>query len=150
MSNARRHIGRHISLHIALGAFVTLVLAACGVANGGPPDLGPLELEVYNYDSTEGRPLEALILHSKVDNYDEIDNLLVTPLEANDATRLSEIPSGRWYITVIRKWRPLPDSSRIALTTAEPVLLTTGRHELLVFADFFRLMDPVRSDDATP
>lgn len=143
MSNARRHLGWIFAL------FSSLLAVACG-GNGSHFDLGPLQLEVRYHGSTEGRPLEALILHSEVDNYDELDNLLVTPLEVGDATRLTEIPTGIWYITVIRKQRPLPDSPRVALTTADPVTLHTGRHEILVFDDFFRVMDPVSSYDATP
>jgi hypothetical protein len=131
---------------IASGA---LLCVACGAATGAP-NLGPLQLEVHHHDSTDGRPLEALILHTAVDNYDEADNLLTAPLPRGDATRLTDVPTGEWYITVIRKQRPLPDSPRVALTTAEPVRLYSGRYELLVFDDFFRLLDPVRSDDATP
>jgi len=126
----------------------SLVATACGAA-GYTPDLGPLQLEV-RYHGTEGCPLEAVILHSGVDDYDEVDNLLVAPLDVGDATRLTDIETGSWYITVIRKQRPLPDSPRVALTTADPVTLHSGRHEILVFDDFFRVMDPVDSKDATP
>lgn len=55
-----------------------------------------------------------------------------------------------WYVTVIRKERPLPDSPRIAITTAKPVGFFDGRWEILVFDDFFRVMDPVSTEDATP
>lgn len=143
MSYARRHLG---SIFAVLSS---LLAAACGGAYG-QIDLGPLQLEVSYHGSTDGRPLEALMLHSEVDNYDELDNLLVTPLEKDDATRLTDIETGIWYITVIRKERPLPDSPRVALTTADPVVLHSGRYKILVFDDFFRVMNPVQSDDATP
>ena len=94
--------------------------------------------------------MEAFILHRSVDDYDEADNLLTAPLEQGDATHLAPIPPGVWYITVIRKQRPLPDSPRVALTTADPVNLETGLREILVFDDFFRVLDPVSTEEATP
>jgi hypothetical protein len=134
-------------LHLGLVLAAALLLLRCGEI--GPPFLGPLQLEVRHQDTTDGRPLEAVMLHTAVDNYDEADNLLAAPLPRGDATRLADLPWGDWYITVIRKQRPLPDSPRVALTTAEPVSLDSGRYVLLVFDDFFRLLDPVSSDDAT-
>lgn len=128
-------------------AFVALLLVGCGAL--GKEHLGPLEIELRYHGSSEGTPVEAFILHTKLNNYDEGDNLLDAPLEQNDATRLTEIPSGQWYLTVIRKQRPLPDSPRVALTTSEPVRLDSGRYEILVFDDFFRILDPVPSEDAT-
>ncbi len=135
--------------HLGLGALLVLSAVACADISG-QEQLGPLQLEIRYHGTTEGRPIEALILHSTVDNYDEVDNLLIDPLEVDDATRLTNISTGLWYITVIRKQRPLPDSPRVALTTAEPVFLYSGRYEVLVFDDFFRVMDPVNSEDATP
>jgi len=127
-----------------------LALGILGCAGKGSAYLGPLEIDVIYHGSTADRPIEAFILHTEVDNYNEANNLLFAPLELDDATRLTDIPYGEWYITVIRKQRPLPDSPRVAMTTADPVTLHSGRHEILIFDDFFRVMDPVSSEDATP
>ncbi len=135
--------------HFGLSLLAALLTAACFDVSGWE-NLGPLEVEVRYHGSIEGRPLEALILHSELDNYDEAENLLDAPLEVDDATRWTDIPPGNWYITVIRKQRPLPHSPRVALTTAEPVYFHSGRHEILVFDDFFRLLDPVQTEEATP
>jgi hypothetical protein len=138
----------HLRTHLGLAVVAMLLAVAC-LDPFGQEHLGPLEIEVRYHGTCGECPLEALILHSTVDNYDEVDNLLVAPLEVDEAMRFTEIPSGKWYVTVIRKQRPLPDSPRMALTTAEPVFFFNGRYEILVFDDFFRLVDPVRSDDAT-
>ncbi len=138
----------HLRIHFGLAVVAMLLAGAC-LDQVGQEHLGPLELEVRYHGTCEECPLEAIILHSAVDNYDEVDNLLATPLEVDEATRFTEILSGSWYVTVIRKQRPLPDSPRMALTTVEPVFFYTGRYEVLVFDDFFRLVDPVHSDDAT-
>ncbi len=119
------------------------------MGKSGFMELGPPQIDIRYRGSSEGRPLEAVLLHNHVDNYDEDQNLLTAPLEVNDSTRLTNIETGRWYITVIRKQRPLPDSPRVALTTAEPVTLYSGRRQVLVFDDFFRVLDPVKNDDAT-
>jgi hypothetical protein len=110
--------------------------------------MGPLRLRV-SYHGVEGCPLEELRLHAAVDDYEDATNLLSAPLEVGDATFFDGLEPGSWYVTAIRRERPLPGSPLIALTTAEPLRLSRGLYDLQVFEDFFRLYDPVPNPDAT-
>lgn len=123
---------------------LALVAAGCGDAGPpSPPDLGPLALEVLYQGTSAERPLEELYLHGTVDNYGGAANQLQTPLKPGEKVELTGLNQGSHYLTVVRRKLALVGSDLIALTTASPLSLQTGRVVVWVFDESFRVYDPV-------
>lgn len=124
-----------------------LILVAVACADMGELDYGPLELVVVNKGTTVGRPLEELTIHAAADDHVAAPNRLTAPLELDESASFTDVPSGQWYVTVVRAQRALPGSPKMALTTASPLALYGGRRELWVFDESFRLLDPTNNLD---
>lgn len=126
---------------LALG----LTSAACGGESTSPPDLGPLALEIVYQGSEHELPLLEVKLHGAPDDYRWADNLLAAPLYDGQTLALDEaqLSEGQHYLTVVRKLYDLPDSDLVALTSAEPLYLWSGRYVVWVLDEAFRFFDPV-------
>jgi hypothetical protein len=121
----------------------TLGAVACGDAGPTQPNLGPPAIELVYQGTSAERPLEQLLLHSRVDNYKGAQNQLATPLMPKDRVVIEGFSPGGYHLTVIRKKLSLPVSDMLALTTETTVSLQSGRYEIWVFDESFRVYDPV-------
>jgi hypothetical protein len=120
-------------------------LAGCAEVDYGPPfppDLGPPLLELVYQGTSNERPLERAMLHSRINNYHSSENLLTRPLGVGERVDIVGFAPDSYYLTVVRKKLSLPVSNMIALTTGQPLELISGRCEVWVFDESFRIHDP--------
>lgn len=124
-------------------ALLAPLAAGCGEAGPPAPNLGPPLIELLYQGTSAERPLEQVYLHSTLDNYGSATNLLQTPLVPGEKVEPEGFTPGSYYLTVVRKQLSLPVSDLIALTTASPLALQSGRFAVWVFDESFRIYDPV-------
>ncbi|MCB9558060.1 MAG: hypothetical protein H6707_18240 [Deltaproteobacteria bacterium] len=119
----------------------------CGDFGGvePPPNLGPPLLALVYQGTSAERPLTELRLHPSSTDYRAAKNRLSQPLMPDASVDISDIAPGYYYLTVMRKRLSLPESDMLALTTAEPIALVSGRYRVWVFDESFRVFDPVKN-----
>lgn len=130
-----------------LAILAALALAtACGADAPPPPNLGPPAIELVYQGTSAERPLEQLMLHQRLDDYRGKPNQLAAPLAPTQRVVIEGFNAGDYFITVVRKKLSLPVSDMLALTTQSAVSLRSGRYEVWVFDDSFRVYDPVSNE----
>ena len=129
----------------ALWVFVTLLTAACGDSPSNPIALGPPAIEIVYQGTSNERPLTKLMLHNHLEDYAGSPNLLASPLGQGQHVVIKGFAPDDYYLTVLRKHHSTTVSDMIALTTETPLSLRSGRFEIWVFDESFRVFDPTKS-----
>ena len=142
MSNSKKDFYQ-IELIVFFSITVLLFWANCMSYSEKFEELGPIDLVIIYHGSMENRPIQQIFFHSQQNNYNDFPNLLDTPLQIEDSMEISDIEPGNYYVTIVRKQRPIAESPNIALTTKDPLLLESGKYEFFVFDKSFRLEPPV-------
>ena len=131
----------------AAWAFFSMGGGGCGEIGGR--NLGPLLVVVTYHGSNENMPLVELKFHSYVDDYRAAPNVLEgSSLGIGESIELDNTvvdEGSESYITAVRKLYDLPQSDMVALTSEEPFAFNSGRYDLWVADECFRLYDPVRN-----